>query len=426
MGCGKSSEAYTPSVPEPTSEPAASSKGGPSKFDAPPPTQVNIVCPAGAGPGTVLNFSIDDGRVCKAVVPDGIEEGQMFSVMVPARHEHAELRRELPNFQNLLQVFKWCDPNDTGNITDHGRFRKIAALLADDEDDMETVWRKLDLDGNGSVNFPEFVEWAEGNNVNLPVGVGDDSNQGGVAFPKTWTGPKDDENWNTRTLISCPDHQSELQELLNKTYKNVWTRDRKKSEINKVPKGYDLAKAMHSENFRDWRGYYLKRHLLMHNCAGRVDFVQRTALTNAVEALRIRHSIRGGCNEWLLFHGTNPEAAEQIMGGDFHFDFAGSNTGTLYGRGTYFAESITKADEYSMPGKDGLCCVLVCRVVGGHVLYNDEVQPDAETLQQSVLSGSYNSILGDREKCRNTYKEYVVFDADQVYVEYALFYKRVY
>jgi len=60
------------------------------------------------------------------------------------------------------------------------------------------------------------------------------------------------------------------------------------------------------------------------------------------------------------------------------------------------------------------------------VLYNDEVTPDADKLQQSCIAGEHHSILGDREKCRNTFKEYVIFDADQVYVEYALFYKRIY
>lgn len=426
MGCAKSSDAYAPTVPSYQPEPQRGSTVSKLSNTAAPPLQISVVCPAGASPGTVLNFKLSDGRVCRTIVPDNIEEGQSFNVTVPAKHDHSDLRKDMPEFQCLLDVFKWLDPSGTGNISDHQRFKKIATLLADDEDDVETVWKKLDSDGNGSVNFPEFVEWAEDNNVNLPVGVGDDASQGGISFPKTWVGSKNDETWNKRTLISCPHHQAELQDLLNKTYKNVWTRDRRKSEINKVPKAYDLTRAVRSENFRDWRGYYLKRHLLMHNCGGRENFVQRTALTNQVSKLRDRHGIRAGCNEWLLFHGTDPDAAEKIMGGDFHFDFAGSNTGTLYGRGTYFAESITKADEYAKQNEDGLCCVLLCRVTGGHVLYNDEAGPDADALQQSVLSGSYNSILGDREKCRGTFKEYVVFDADQIYVEYALFYKRVY
>ena len=66
------------------------------------------------------------------------------------------------------------------------------------------------------------------------------------------------------------------------------------------------------------------------------------------------------------------------------------------------------------------------RVTGGVVNYNDEVTPDSQALTDSVTKGSFDSILGDREKCRGTYKEYILFDADQVYVEYILYYRRVY
>jgi hypothetical protein len=41
-----------------------------------------------------------------------------------------------------------------------------------------------------------------------------------------------------------------------------------------------------------------------------------------------------------------------------------------------------------------------------------------------VLHGPYHSVLGDREKCRKTYKEFVVFASDQVYPEFIVTYKR--
>lgn len=132
------------------------------------------------------------------------------------------------------------------------------------------------------------------------------------------------------------------------------------------------------------------------------------------------------CNEWLLFHGTNERAAQEIAQGDFTMRLAGTATGTLYGRGTYFADSFTKADEYAQKGRNDICTALICRVIGGKVLYNDEVTPDSQALTDAVTKGQYDSILGDREKCRGTYREYVLFDADQIYVEYILKYKRVY
>merc|ERR1712183_796781 len=128
--------------------------------------------------------------------------------------------------------------------------------------------------------------------------------------------------------------------------------------------------------------------------------MQRPALTSKATGLVKRQHLRSYCNEWLLFHGTSRQAAESILSGagDFVISLAGSATGTLYGKGIYFAESITKADEYAKLD-DGLCCVLVCRVVGGHVLYNDEVTPDPDLLQRKATSGEYHTVLGDREKC---------------------------
>jgi len=105
---------------------------------------------------------------------------------------------------------------------------------------------------------------------------------------------------------------------------------------------------------------------------------------------------------------------------------AGSNTGTLYGKGLYFAESITKSDEYAKPNDQGVHAILMCRVIGGNVKYTAEVTPDPEELVTSCISGDYDSVLGDREVCRGTYREFVLFDSEDVYVEYIIEYTRFY
>lgn len=79
-----------------------------------------------------------------------------------------------------------------------------------------------------------------------------------------------------------------------------------------------------------------------------------------------------------LFHGTSTEAATLITRGDFLVDKAGSNAGTLYGRGIYLAESCSKSDEYSRENADGHRCILLCRATLGNILYNDEVSPNID------------------------------------------------
>lgn len=131
-------------------------------------------------------------------------------------------------------------------------------------------------------------------------------------------------------------------------------------------------------------------------------------------------------NEFYLIHGTKPEAVRGITTSDFRVDLAGSHAGTLYGRGIYFAESSSKSDEYTTPDpkNKGLFACMLCRVLMGNINYQDQVTPDAGQIVKSVVSGSYHSVLGDREKCRNTYREFIVYDNAQAYPEWIVYYDR--
>merc|ERR1712100_113805 len=115
-------------------------------------------------------------------------------------------------------------------------------------------------------------------------------------------------------------------------------------------------------------------------------------------------------HEEFLFHGTNDAAAEGITKGDFLVNLAGSNAGTLYGRGVYLAESVSKSDEYTMENHSGERCILVCRATLGYVNNTDQVAPNVDALVQSCVQGPFHCVLGDREKCRGTYREIMVYD----------------
>merc|ERR1719352_1944404 len=109
---------------------------------------------------------------------------------------------------------------------------------------------------------------------------------------------------------------------------------------------------------------------------------------------------------------------------------AGSNAGTLLGRGIYLAECVSKSDEYTTSDSRGRRTMLVCRATLGRVLYTDQYRPQVEFLErccgfkQAPGKGQYDSVLGDREKCSGTYREFVVFDNDFVYPEYIVRYRR--
>lgn len=105
--------------------------------------------------------------------------------------------------------------------------------------------------------------------------------------------------------------------------------------------------------------------------------------------------------------------------------FSGTNAGSLYGRGVYFGEASIKSDEYGKD-EDSLTPMLVCRVILGKVLYDDTIYPNPDELVGKVTSGQFDSILGDREKCRGTYREFITFDTDFIYPEFIVWYQRIY
>jgi len=352
----------------------------------------------------------------------------------------------------------------------------------------EKAWNDLDEDGNGVLNFMEFASWA-GPRLGLPLGMkrmiarsasagsqakvaaspctvigcpcehfdGRELGRGSpsmpcksckhkcelhkvrdqehaeVPYPDYWTNHQGLEFSNIVDLNAAA--SGEFQAVIDMTYVNKWTRDRSRHNPARpqVPKGFKVVAARRNENAPTWIEYGCRRAEVLtrlqeadreHNIELYSDVMSMLAYKEVAgqKADRLAHE----ANEWYLFHGTSPENARKIMKDDFRVSLAGANTGTLYGRGLYFAESITKADEYAKPDANGNYAVLLCRVVGGIVKYTDEVEPDPEELVQSCITGRFNCVLGDRKKCRGTFREFVLFDSEDVYPEYLIEYTRDY
>jgi len=119
-------------------------------------------------------------------------------------------------------------------------------------------------------------------------------------------------------------------------------------------------------------------------------------------------------NECWLWHSVNEKAV------------VGSSASAMFGRGIYFAESVLKADELSQEDCRGWIPVMLSRVVLGRVNYCDALHPHsmATAFEESVKSGRFHAVLGDREKIKGSFREFVVFDSDQVYPEYIVWYSR--
>eukprot|EP00438_Fugacium_kawagutii_P011440 Skav221334 [mRNA] locus=scaffold1234:53488:66196:+ [translate_table: standard] len=172
-----------------------------------------------------------------------------------------------------------------------------------------------------------------------------------------------------------------MEGLFDQTFLHIYTRDRHGEDVPKSLKVHSVEQVF---NCGSWGEYAKQRKLV-------------------AEEL----SEKGAA--WM--EDLKPDARR----GPESSDLAQLHVGTLYGNGVYLAEAVSKSDEYTTPHGDDVRSILVCLASLGRVNYNDEKHPDGDELANSCKGGGFNSILGDREKIRGTYREIVVFNENQIY-----------
>eukprot|EP00929_Paragymnodinium_shiwhaense_P059752 TRINITY_DN29903_c0_g1_i1.p1 TRINITY_DN29903_c0_g1~~TRINITY_DN29903_c0_g1_i1.p1 ORF type:complete len:574 (+),score=129.57 TRINITY_DN29903_c0_g1_i1:163-1884(+) len=240
--------------------------------------------------------------------------------------------------------------------------------------------------------------------------------------------------------MNCPAVHAKFQRLLDLTYRKVYTRDRMGEG---VPERLELMKVVAITNDDLWGKYVTRRELVRQELevdsegfekytfdtmapkASEEDFGESAESISEALAADFGEPLLSEVNEAFLFHGTSADAAQKITTNDFMISMAGSNAGTLFGRGLYLAENCTKSDEYTRPMDTGERCLLICRATLGRMFYWGEKETDPRMCEDKCLRDRYHAVLGDRKKCRGTFREVVIFDEEQVYPNYILTYRRV-
>lgn len=241
--------------------------------------------------------------------------------------------------------------------------------------------------------------------------------------------------------------QAKFQRLLDLVHRKKLTRDR---HGQAMPDRLELVKVINIANIDLWADYMTARENIRQELEadgeGFARYEVATASAGGLEpeaeaiavagessasiaeslAAEFEEPLDASVNEAFFFHGTNADAAEKISVNDFCINLAGSNAGTLYGRGVYLAENASKSDEYTTPLSNGERHLLLCRAILGRAYYTATVENDPRECEDACLKGKYHSVLGDRKMCRGTFREFVIFDTDQVYANYILTYRRTY
>lgn len=126
--------------------------------------------------------------------------------------------------------------------------------------------------------------------------------------------------------------------------------------------------------------------------------------------------------EAYLWHGTTPDHALKIYQKGFLVD-QHSKYGKRFGEGGYFSEDPAQADKYAGAGRGlyhGCFAMLLCRVALGTQNHLRQFRDPGATER---AKGRYDSTLA--EPMGSNTREFVVFDGNQIYPEYALVYERV-
>lgn len=263
------------------------------------------------------------------------------------------------------------------------------------------------------------------------------------------TSPKQEDSSDTvlehfSNRSSCGILAEEMQELLNETYtgwggfgKRTRTRDRPNEQVADRLQVERVEKLV---NPRSYLRYLVRRQVIAAELPenARTDWKVRTSgscdlspvadSVSSASPKQFMARVNPELNEHYLWHGTGPAEASGIAAEGFDLCLAGSCRGALFGRGLYFAESCLKADEYVRKDASNQFPLVLCRVTLGSVNYCDAEDPSdiREMLQLSCRAGemAHHSVLGDREKVRQTFREFVIFDCHQAYPEYIVWYSR--
>jgi len=243
----------------------------------------------------------------------------------------------------------------------------------------------------------------------------------GLKFPSYWQSKKVLSLRKAVETVSCqPEEIEALQEIFDKTFKRVLTRDRvyeyQLGVSEEMPFRLEVVHAFRSEHAELYRRFMERR-------AGYSGGEQYRPKTLEGGAFLNKRLMPG---EALLAHGTNPSSAMGILKTGFSLSAAGKSTGTMFGYGIYLAECVSKSDEYARDDNGGtypgLMAMLMCRALVG----KPYVVTEAGDSIDAAKAAGCDCVCGDREQKVGTYKEYIFFDERSVVPEYAVIYKRQY
>eukprot|EP00927_Polykrikos_kofoidii_P017269 TRINITY_DN17840_c5_g1_i1.p1 TRINITY_DN17840_c5_g1~~TRINITY_DN17840_c5_g1_i1.p1 ORF type:complete len:992 (-),score=226.11 TRINITY_DN17840_c5_g1_i1:53-3028(-) len=233
-----------------------------------------------------------------------------------------------------------------------------------------------------------------------------------------------------------------LQVMLNDTFDCKVAKRRAHGAEVAAPCSLELVSAFRLQHWRSWVAFVAKQEAIRAEL--RANDVQDGKVADGNRP-RLKteghHPLRMALDDetqsaWLFHRMDARSASADTVSGDFGIDQIAADEDRSYGRGIYLAESSSAADELAAEvacdgngdGTGGLRCMLLCRATLGRALHDEAMLPDVSRLLRACVGGKHHSVVGDRETRwpDKFYRTFVVYDADQVYPEFLLWYRRLY
>ena len=133
-----------------------------------------------------------------------------------------------------------------------------------------------------------------------------------------------------KLVPGSPDELAWMQEILDKTFKNKVTRDRKDGQP--LADRYKAVQCIRSEHPGLWDRFAERRRVVSESCKtpGALESFTTPKTTDACPGLaqRCTHvSVGNPANQAYLLHGTNPTSAVAILNSSFTVNLAGKSAG---------------------------------------------------------------------------------------------------
>jgi len=212
-----------------------------------------------------------------------------------------------------------------------------------------------------------------------------------------------------------------IRELFEKTWK-----DRPYKGVHPVKK-LKVERVMRVSNAKVQRQYADKLQRSREDAEEKKVTRQRL-LSHFVDTAPLAPDLDPALNEALLFHASTEAGVEAILRSRVKVMSQGAAHGDLYGPGCYFGESVSKADTYATPRSDGLCGLVISRVVLGNIYSTSQDSPNLSDLMRKVNSGEYQSICGDRTKLTSRFggwREFITYDEQRSMPLFLVWYRRM-